>query len=156
MTTAAIYCRKSQPQPGVSSEATSVARQEALCRAYAEAHGWTIDPAHVFTDAAISGAEFSKRPGLMKLLAALTPATPFSELIVSDSDRLGREQFETSYLLKQLSQAGVTVHEAKTGGRVLTLDSPIDKMLMSVLAGAAEIERGKARERTRAALAHKA
>jgi hypothetical protein len=57
--------------------------------------------------------------------------------------------------MKQINQAGVRIYETKSGGRELALDSPIDKMVMSVLAGAAEIERAKARERTRDALQRK-
>ncbi len=41
--------------------------------AYATRKGWTVDPAHLYTDDAISGAIFGeKRPGLYRLLNALT------------------------------------------------------------------------------------
>ena len=36
--------------------------------------------------------------------------------MVTDKDRLGREQFEASYNLKQISVAGVRIVEAKNGG----------------------------------------
>src|SRR5262249_53554292 len=63
--------------------------------------------------------------------------------------------FETSYLCKQLDLAGITIHETKSGGRILTFDSPIDKMMTTILNGAAELERAKASERTRSVLAAK-
>jgi hypothetical protein len=77
-------------------------------------------------------------------------------LVTYDKDRIGREQFETSYLLKKIDQAGVRIFEAKGTGRALTFDSPIDKMVMSVLGFAEELERDKARTRTRDALQRKA
>ena len=42
----------------------------------------------------------------MALLAALKPTPPLAVLLLFDADRLGREQFETSYLCKQLDLAG--------------------------------------------------
>ena len=80
----------------------------------------------------------------------------FAHLILTDQDRLGREQIETAYILKQLAQAGVRIWEAQDGGREVKLDTPAAKMVMAVLTGAAEIERDKARARTRDALRRKA
>jgi site-specific DNA recombinase len=109
----------------------------------------------VYTDDGISGAEFARRPGLVRLLAALKPRPPFGVLLVSDRDRLGREQIETSYLLKQLITAGVRVFEVSRGQEI-TLSSPTDKVLASVTAFAGELEREQARVRTHAALGHRA
>src|SRR5262249_13325103 len=97
----AIYARKSTEQ-SVPDEERSVTRQIDLGRAYAASQGWTVDPAHVYVDGGISGAEFEGRPGLMALLAALKPRAAFDVLVVYDKDRIGREQFETSYLLKKI------------------------------------------------------
>jgi DNA invertase Pin-like site-specific DNA recombinase len=62
----AVYARKSTQQNGVSDEEKSVTRQIALCRAFAERQGWQLDNAHVFSDDAVSGAEFARRPGLVR------------------------------------------------------------------------------------------
>jgi DNA invertase Pin-like site-specific DNA recombinase len=150
---AAVYARKSTDQHDVAADEKSVARQLAQARTYATAHGFTVADDHIYVDDGISGSEFAKRPGLVALLNALKPRPPFQVLLIADADRLGREQIETSYLLKQFSQAGVAVHETKDGGRALSLDTPVDKMLAAVLAGAAEIERAKATERTRGQIA---
>jgi hypothetical protein len=40
---------------------------------------------------------------------ALKPRPPFHVLIMSEESRLGREQIEVSYALKQIVQAGVRV-----------------------------------------------
>jgi site-specific DNA recombinase len=75
---------------------------------------------------------------------------------MADKDRLGREQFETNHILKQLSQAGVRIFEYQNGGHEVRLDSAIDKLIMSVSNFAAESERAKASQRTRDALKLKA
>jgi site-specific DNA recombinase len=77
-------------------------------------------------------------------------------LLVTDRDRLGREQVETSYLLKTFLQVGVRVFECQGDGREITLSTPADKGLLAVTSFAAELEREQARVRTRAALEHRA
>src|SRR5216684_4489450 len=106
---AAIYARKSTEQAGVQDEERSVTRQVQQARAYAVRRGWTVDESYVFVDDGISGAEFLKRPGLARLMNALRPRPPFQVLIMSEGSRLGREQIETAYVLKQILDAGVRV-----------------------------------------------
>ena len=62
---AGIYARKSTEQNGVADEAKSVSRQTEQARKFAALHGWTIDENHIYIDDAVSGAEFTKRPGYM-------------------------------------------------------------------------------------------
>jgi DNA invertase Pin-like site-specific DNA recombinase len=152
---AAIYARKSQDQPGIADEAKSVARQVEHARAYATHKGWKIDEAHVYTDDAISGAEFQRRPGFLRLMNALKPRPPFSVLVMMDEDRLGREQIETAWALKQLITVGVRVF-SYLQDRERTLNSPTEKLLLSVSTFADEMERVKARARTRDAMVRKA
>jgi site-specific DNA recombinase len=154
---AAIYARKSpDDQNALAADAKSAARQIATARAFAEGRGWTVDDAHVYVDDLISGAEFARRPGLVRLLAALKPRPAFGVLLVTDRDRIGREQIETSYVLKQLITAGVRVFEVGKGGQEITLSSPTDKIIMAVQDFASEVEREKARSRTYDAMAHRA
>lgn len=152
---AAIYARKSNSE-SVSDDAKSVARQVERATACAVTKGWTVASEHVFVDDAVSGAEFERRPALVRLLNLLKPQPAFGALVVFDKDRLGREQFETNYVVKQISQAGVRIFEYKNGGQEVKLDSPVDKLLMSVENFAAELEREKASQRTRDALDRKA
>jgi DNA invertase Pin-like site-specific DNA recombinase len=105
----AIYARKSTEQNGMADEQKSVARQIDHARQYAEKKGWTVSDAHVYVDDGISGAEFSNRPGFLRLMNALKPKAPFQVLIMSEESRLGREAIETAYALKQLVTAGVRV-----------------------------------------------
>src|SRR5262245_10265187 len=148
MLIAAVYARKSTDQ-AVSDEEKSVTRQVELAVACAKTHGFEVPPDHIYVDDAISGAEFDRRPGLMRLLNTLRPQAPFTGLFLADKDRLGREQFETNHILKQISLAGVRIFEYQNGGHEVRLDSPIDKLIMSVSNFAAELERAKASQRTR-------
>ena len=106
-------------------------------------------------DDGISGAEFANRPGFLRLMNALKPSPPFQVLVMSEESRLGRESIETAYALKQLVTSGVRLffyledHER-------TLDSPVDKIMLSVTTFADEVEREKARQRTYDAMRRKA
>ena len=153
--TAAIYARKSTDQSGVGDEQRSVARQVEHARAYATRKGWRVLDEHVYVDDGISGAEFANRPGFLRLMNALKPRPPFQVLIMSEESRLGREAIETAYALKQLVQAGVRVF-FYLEDRERTLDSPTDKIMLSLTAFADELEREKARQRTYDAMQRKA
>src|SRR5438093_12267507 len=67
-TLAAIYARKRTEQNGVAGEAGSVARQADHARAYAARKGWAVADEHIYIDDGISGAEFARRPGVMRLM----------------------------------------------------------------------------------------
>ena len=152
---ATIYARKSTDQMGVADDQKSVARQIEHATAYARRKGWTVADEHVYVDDGISGAEFTNRPGYMRLLNALKPRASFQVLIVSELSRLGREQLETRYAVKQLAQAGVKI-VSYLDDREIMLDTPTDKFLMSAVNFAAEIEREKTRQRVADAMARKA
>ena len=106
---AAIYARKSTEQTGVSEDQKSIARQIEHGKAYAKKKGWTVSEEHIYSDDGISGAEFAKRPGFIRLMNALKPRPSFQVLIMSEESRLGREQIKTAYALQQLTDAGVRV-----------------------------------------------
>jgi site-specific DNA recombinase len=154
MFVAAIYARKSTEQT-VADEQKSVTRQIDHARDYAIAKGWAVSDQHVYVDDGISGAEFANRPGFLRLMNALKPKASFHVLIMSEESRLGREAIETAYALKQLVTAGVRVF-FYLDDRERTLDSPTDKIMMSLTAFADELEREKARQRTYDAMLRRA
>ena len=86
---------------------------------------------------------------------ALKPKPPFQVLVMSEESRLGRESIETAYTLKQLVTSGVRVF-FYLEDRERTLDSPTDKIMLSLTAYADELEREKARQRTYDAMRRKA
>ena len=151
---AAIYARKSTEQSGVSDEDRSVARQVDHARRYAASKGWTVDEGSIFADDGISGAEFVKRPGFVRLMAALRPRPAFDVLIMSEESRLGREMIETSFALKQIIESNVRVF-LYLDDRELTLSGPLDRILLSVTAFAKDLEREKASQRTHDAFSRK-
>jgi DNA invertase Pin-like site-specific DNA recombinase len=132
---AAIYARKSTEQAGVADEQKSVTRQVEHARAFVEARGWTVDEGSVYVADGISGAEFANRPGFLRLMNALKPRPRFQVLVMSEESRLGREAIETAYALKQLITADVRVF-FYLENRERTLDSPTDKIMMSLWQGA--------------------
>jgi site-specific DNA recombinase len=142
---AAIYARKST-EDTASDELRSVARQVERCREYAARKGWVFDDALIFTDDGISGAEFARRPGLVRLLTA-AEAKAFNVLVMSESSRLGREQAETSFVLKRLARAGVQVW-FYLEDRQAQLDNAVGKFIESVHAFGSELERERTRQRT--------
>src|SRR5262245_18478050 len=152
---AAIYARKSTEQTGVADEQKSVARQVEHGHTYARSKGWVVADEHVYIDDGISGAEFANRPGFLRLMNALKPRPSFQVLVMSEESRLGREAIETAYALKQLITAGVRVFFSLED-RERTLDSPTDKIMLSLTAFADELEREKARQRTYDAMLRKA
>jgi site-specific DNA recombinase len=152
---AAIYARKSTEQNGVGDEEKSVTRQIEHAKAYAVRKSWTVHDDYVYVDDGISGAEFVKRPGFLRLMNALKPKPAFQVLIMSEESRLGREQIETAYALKQIMDAGVRVF-FYLEDRERTLDSAMDKVMLSLTNFAAEMERERARQRTHDALLRKA
>ena len=136
----------SAEQTGVTDAEKSVTRQIDQATEYAVGKGWTVAPEHFYSDDGISGAEFANRPGFLWLMKALKPTPPFQVLIMSEESRLGREANETAYALKQLVTAGVRVF-FYLEDRERTLDSPTDKLMLSLTAYADELEREKARQR---------
>ena len=76
-------------------------------------------------------------------MSALKPQAAFHVLVMSEESRLGREAIETAYAVKQLVQAGVQVW-FYLEDRQRTLDSPTDKIMLSLATYADELEREKA------------
>src|SRR4030095_638895 len=87
--------------------------------------------------------------------SARPPRPPFQALIMSEESRLGREAIETAWVLKRITDAGVHVF-FYLDDRERTLDSPTDKVMLSLTAFAAEMERDRARGRPHDALMRKA
>ncbi len=152
MNVAAVYVRKSTEQSGVAEEARSCARQVARAHEFAAQRNWILSDEFLFTDDGISGAEFENRPGLQALLRTLTPRPPFTHLIVMDTSRLGREAWETNYIIKRLLQAGVRVWTYLDGREI----SVQDKLRHSMVGLMDDEERDRGRRRTRDAMLHKA
>src|SRR5260370_9734712 len=105
---AACYLRKSTDEGDKHADAKSVTRQLEHCRAFVANHQGTFLENHVYVDDGISGAEYERRPGLQRLLAALSPKPPFDTLVVSEVSRLAPDTISNLVLIKHLRDAGIT------------------------------------------------
>jgi len=143
-----LYLRKSTARDSVADDEKSVAFQLDRARAFAQSKGWTLPDELVFVDDGVSGAEFARRPGLMRLMASLKPRPLFGAVVTYDSSRLGRQQVETAYVQKMIVRSGVQLWTSKDG-KQRTLDSPTDKIMSSLEGYANEMQRYATAARTR-------
>src|SRR5262245_35242882 len=151
---AAIYARKSTDQ-NVADEEKSVARQVARGRAYAEAKGWRVADEHVYVDDGISGADFVRRDGYVRLMNALKLRPPFQVLVMMEQSRLGRSQDEMPYALRRITDAGVRVFCYLTDSEIKRATA-IEKFQSNAMAFVDEMHREQSRQRTRDALRRQA
>jgi DNA invertase Pin-like site-specific DNA recombinase len=152
MTKAAVYARKSTEDPA----AASVVRQVEHARAFAERKGWSILEGHVFVEDGVSGGEFRDRRGLLRLLnAARSTPRPFDVVVMAEASRLGRDRLRTELVARYLHERGVVLGYYGTGEQE-RLDTPEERFVLAARSFAAELERAKAKERTRDAHAPRA
>lgn len=105
----------------------------------------------IFTDE-VSGT-VSERSGLTDALSHLRAGDRF---VVRRLDRLGRSVPIITSLLEQLDTRGISVVILDLGGGTLDTASPTGRLLVSVLASVAQLERDLISARTREALATRA
>jgi len=145
---AAIYTRVStdeQARLGVSLDA-----QEARARAYCELHGLTI--AAVFRDEGVSGAKpLAERPEGQKLSHEVSTGA-IRHVVALKLDRLFRDAIDCLEVSRLWDHAGVSMHLIDLGGQTVNTASAMGRFMLTVVAGAAEMERNLIRERTRLAV----
>lgn len=101
----AVYARFSSDL----QKATSLDDQLTVARRCADEHGWAVLDAHIYTDAAVSGASLD-RPGIRALRSAVERRPlPFDILLVDDSSRISRDLADAVRLLQELTFNGVRV-----------------------------------------------
>ncbi len=110
--------------------------------------GYAIDDEYWFADEGISGKACAKqRPQFGKLLAKIRKG---ETLVVSKLDRLGRDAIDVMQTIRQLGDRKVKVIVLQLGNTDLT--STAGKLLLTMLAAVAEMERDLLVERTQAGL----
>lgn len=111
--------------------------------------GYEIEPDFWFADEGISGkVAASERPAFKRLLGQIRKG---ETLIVSKLDRLGRDAIDVLQTVRQLGERGIKVVVLQLG--TIDLTSAAGKLLLSMLAAVAEMERDLLVERTQAGLA---
>ena len=111
--------------------------------------GYAIEPDFWFADEGVSGkVAASQRPAFKSMLAQIRKG---ETLVVSKLDRLGRDAIDVLQTVRQLGEGGIKVVVLQLGSTDLT--APAGKLLLSMLAAVAEMERDLLVERTQAGLA---
>lgn len=114
-----------------------------------ERAGYQIEPEFWFADEGVSGkVAASQRPAFKRMLGQIRKG---ETLVVAKLDRLGRDAIDVLQTVRQLGERGVRVVVLQLGTTDLT--SAAGKLLLSMLAAVAEMERDLLVERTQAGLA---
>lgn len=110
--------------------------------------GYEIEPDFWFADEGVSGkVAASERAAFRRLLGQIRKG---ETLVVSKLDRLGRDAIDVLQTVRQLGERGIKVVVIQLGTTDLT--SAAGKLLLSMLAAVAEMERDLLVERTQAGL----
>jgi len=149
--TAVCYVRVSteeQAREGVSLEA-----QESALRAYCVMRGLEI--AEFVIDAGVSaGKPLATRPGGAKVLAAVK-SNRAGAVVAWKLDRLFRDAVDCLETTSAWDKKGVALHLVDMGGQSIDTASATGRFFMTMLAGMAEMERNRIRERTAVAMQFK-
>ena len=70
-------------------------------------------------------------------------------------DRLFRDAQDALFQTRNWDHAGIALHLVDVGGQSVNTNSPMGRMMLTVMAGLAELERNLIAERTAVALGHK-
>jgi len=146
-----LYLRVStlEQLKGVSLDA-----QEERLRAYCLMNGLEISPDDVIREEGVSASVLlHKRPGGGRLLERIDSGV--SNVVALKLDRLFRDAEDALRQTKAWDRAGVTLHLIDMGGASLSTASAMGRMLLTTMAGFAELERNLISERTALSLAHK-
>src|SRR4051812_31338836 len=137
---AAIYVRVSSVSQ--EQDGTSLQTQGAACRAYALAHGYSVDDADVYREV-FTGVELWERPQLSRL-RDVTRRHEVGVVIAYAIDRLARDPVHLGVVLSEAEHAGVPVEFVTE-----PIDaSPEGQLIRFVRGYAAKVEHEKIKERT--------
>ncbi len=147
---AVCYVRVSTEEQ--AEEGVSLAAQEAAVRAYCAMRG--LDVAEVVIDAGVSaGKALSTRNGGGRVLAMVNRGD-VSAVVAYKLDRLFRDCADCLTVTREWDRAEVALHLIDLGGQAIDTSTAMGRFFLTVMAGAAEMERNLIRERTAAAMAH--
>ena len=136
-----------------ATEGVSLEAQEERIRAYCTMRG--LDLVELISDPGVSaGKALDRRPGGQRLLS-LVRRRQVGGVVAFKLDRLFRDCADCLGVTAGWDRAGVALHLIDLGGQTLDTSSAMGRFFLTVMAGAAELERNQIRERTAAALAHK-
>lgn len=145
---AVAYVRVSteeQAKEGVSLEA-----QEDRIRAYCGLRGLKLQ--QVIVDAGVSaGKPLAQRDGGGELLK-MVKAKNVGAVVALKLDRLFRSATDCLSVVERWDKAGVSFHLVDLSGQAVDTSSAMGRFFLTIMAGAAELERNQIRERTSMAM----
>ena len=107
----------------------------------------SFDLADIFCDPAVSGGKpIESRPEGSKLMASVVGGD-IKAVVVSKLDRGFRNTIDCLQTVDKLDQLNVSLHIIDLGGNSIDSHSPAGRFMLTVLAAAAEMERGMIRDR---------
>ena len=137
-----------------ANEGVSLAAQEARIRAYCSMRG--LELVEVITDAGVSaGKPLAAREGGRRVLE-LVRTRKVNAVVALKLDRLFRNCADCLTVIAGWDKAGVALHLVDIGGSAVDTSSAMGRFFLTVMAGAAELERNQIRERTSMAMKHMA
>ncbi len=149
--TAFAYIRVSTEEQ--ATEGLSLDAQERAVRAYCDMRGLAL--VECIIDPGISaGKPLHARPGGKHLLEALADRRT-AAVVALKLDRLFRDCADCLAVVDQWDRQGTALHLVDLGGQAVDTSTAMGRFFLTVMAGAAEMERNLIRERTRAAMAEK-
>ena len=148
---AVCYARVSteeQVRGGVSLEA-----QEERLRSYCSAAG--LEVVQFVFEPGVSGSKsLASRPGGQVLLD-LIEERRVNAVAALKLDRLFRDASDALTQTRRWDRAGIALHLLDMGGQAINTHSALGRMMLTMMAAFAELERNLISERTASALAHK-
>jgi DNA invertase Pin-like site-specific DNA recombinase len=150
-TNAVLYLRVSTQEQ--SMEGHSLPMQEARLRSYCAMRGLTI--VDMLIDAGVSGGiALEEREGGQSMLA-LVKAGAVSHIVALKLDRLFRSCVDCLQTTEHWEKKGLALHLVDIGGQAVDSSSAMGRFFLTMMAGAAELEKNLIGERTAQALQHK-
>jgi DNA invertase Pin-like site-specific DNA recombinase len=114
-----------------------------------------LDLVGLVREEGVSGSHpLHTRPGGAELLTRLQAET-IKHVVALKLDRLFRDAVDALQQTRRWDESGVALHLVDMGGQAMNTASAMGRMMLTMMAAFAELERNLISERTEAALAHK-
>ncbi len=149
-TVAVGYCRVSTREQ--VEHGASLAAQEERIRAYCALRGLTLAAVEI-EEGVSGGMPFQARPAGARVLEAVCTGA-VQAVVVVKLDRAFRDAADALLVTRQWDDAGAALHIVDMGGNSIDTTSAAGRFMLTVLAGAAEMEKNLIGDRTAAALEH--
>jgi DNA invertase Pin-like site-specific DNA recombinase len=143
------YARVSSEEQ--AREGVSIDAQRSRIAAYAQLRGLDLD--EIYVDVAVSaGKPLARRPQGRHIVSR---AREVDAVVACKLDRLFRDAVDCLSLVRDWDKTYTSLHLIDLGGQSIDTASAMGRFFLTVMAGAAEMERNLIRERTRDIMAHK-